>query len=111
MTPGSFWRIRALERSPSGTVASVVLSPEPTSSASAAATSWATWSGSITGISDMSVRNLRGALEQVGADEPVQVALEHALDVADLLVGPVVLDHRVRIEHVGPDLRAEVDVL
>src|SRR6478735_711826 len=44
-------------------------------------------------------------------DEAVEVAVEHALGAADLEVGAVVLDHRVRVQHVGADLRAEVDVL
>ena len=38
-TPGSFWVIRARARAPAGTVACVVRSPEPTSSASARRTS------------------------------------------------------------------------
>ena len=44
-------------------------------------------------------------------DEAVQVTVEDAVRVADLEVGPVVLDHRVRVQDVGADLRAEVDVL
>ena len=53
---------------------------------------------------------LRAGLE-LGADEAVEVAVEHALGVADLEVRAVVLDHRVRVQDVGADLRAEVDVL
>src|SRR5215217_8641317 len=52
-----------------------------------------------------------GARRQVGVDEAVEVAVEHAARVPDLVVGPVVLDHRVRVQDVGADLRAEVDVL
>src|SRR5215211_272758 len=46
-----------------------------------------------------------------GADEAVQVAVEHAVGAADLEVRAVVLDHRVRVQDVGADLRAEVDIL
>ena len=49
--------------------------------------------------------------QQLGADEAVEVAVEHALGVAHLEVRAVVLDHRVRVQDVGADLRAEVDVL
>ena len=41
----------------------------------------------------------------------VEVAVQHALDVADLDVGAVVLDHRVGVQHVGADLRSPADVL
>ena len=50
---------------------------------------------------------LRVGLEP-GADEAVEVAVEHAVGVADLEVRAVVLDHRVRVQDVGADLRAEV---
>jgi len=33
-------------------------------------------------------------------DEPIEVAVEHALGIADLFVGPVVLDHLIGREHV-----------
>ena len=49
--------------------------------------------------------------QQLGADEAVEVAVEDALGVAHLEVRAVVLDHRVRVQHVGADLRAEVHVL
>src|ERR1700749_3785267 len=38
MTPGAFWRMTALARASTGTVATVVTSPPPTSSARARAT-------------------------------------------------------------------------
>ena len=50
----------------------------------------------------------RAAL-QLGPDEPVQVAVEHALRVARLVPGTKVLDHRVRVHDVGADLAAEAD--
>ena len=49
--------------------------------------------------------------QELGADEAVEVAVEHALGVAHLVVRAVVLDHRVRVQDVGADLRAEVHVL
>src|SRR5207244_8020019 len=54
---------------------------------------------------------LRGVAQQPGAREPVEVAVEDRGGVADLVVGPVVLDHRVGVQDVRADLRAEVDVL
>ena len=42
--------------------------------------------------------------------KPVDVAVEDAVDVADLHLGPVVLDHLVRLQHVAADLAAEGDV-
>ena len=55
--------------------------------------------------------SLRRLLEQVGAHEVVEVAVEHALDVAHLDAGAQVLDLRVGVQDVGADLRAEVHVL
>src|SRR4051794_6154712 len=49
--------------------------------------------------------------QKLGAHESVQVAVEDRLRVADLVVGPVVLDHRVGVQDVGADLRSEVHVL
>src|SRR5919206_319588 len=37
------------------------------------------------------------------ADEPVEVAVEHALRVADLVIGPVVLHELVGVEDVAAD--------
>src|SRR6185437_1189657 len=42
--------------------------------------------------------------------EAVDVAVEHPLDVADLVLGAVVLHHRVRVQDVGADLRPPGDV-
>ena len=39
----------------------------------------------------------------------VEVAVEHALDVAGLVLGAQVLHHLVRLQHVGADLAAEAD--
>ena len=44
-------------------------------------------------------------------DEAVERAVQDGLDVPDLVVGAVVLDQLVRVEHVGADLTPEADVL
>ena len=43
-------------------------------------------------------------------DEAVEVAVEDGVGVADLVVGPVVLDHRVRVQDVnfGSQIRSYV---
>ena len=41
----------------------------------------------------------------------VDVAVEHAVDVADLLLGPVILDELIRMQDVAADLAAERDLL
>src|SRR6185312_13214977 len=50
------------------------------------------------------------ALHQPGVHERVEVAVEHAVDVADFDLGAGVLAHLVGLEDVGADLAAEVDV-
>src|SRR5207244_3171100 len=50
-------------------------------------------------------------LHQIRLDERIEVAVEHAVGVADLLLGPVILHHAVRRQHVAPNLVAERDVL
>src|SRR4051812_45072783 len=52
-----------------------------------------------------------GLLHQIRLDEHVDVAVEHAVDVADLLLRPVILDHLIRMQHVAADLMAERDFL
>src|ERR1043165_765700 len=52
-----------------------------------------------------------GALHQVALDEHVDVAVENAVDVADLLLRPVILHHLVRMQDVAADLAAEADLL
>src|SRR5437667_196533 len=49
--------------------------------------------------------------EQVGPDQPVEVAVHHRLDVADLEPRPVVLDELVGMKRVRADLTAEGDLL
>jgi hypothetical protein len=49
-------------------------------------------------------------LAQVGVDEGVEVAIEHRVGVADLVVGAVILHHPVRVQHVRPNLVAEADL-
>src|SRR4051794_14398335 len=64
-----------------------------------------------TGAMTPSSRLLRlGLLGEGRADEAVEVAVEHAPGGAELEVGPVVLDHGVRVQDVGADLRPEVHV-
>ncbi len=46
---------------------------------------------------------------QIGFDEHVNVAVEHALDVADFDFGPLVLGQAVRLENVRSNLTAESD--
>ena len=50
-------------------------------------------------------------LHQKRLDERVDVAVEHAVDVADLLLGAVVLDELIRLQDVAADLAAERDLL
>src|SRR5262249_22185686 len=49
-------------------------------------------------------------LHQIALDEHVDVAVEHAIDVADLFLGAVILHHLVGVQDVAADLAAEVDV-
>src|SRR5689334_4343448 len=48
---------------------------------------------------------------QVALDEHVDVAVEDAVHVADLLLGPVILHHLIRMQDVAADLAAEADLL
>src|SRR5436189_210868 len=50
-------------------------------------------------------------LHEIRLDEQVGVAVEHAVDVADLLLRPVILDELVRMQDVAADLAAECDSL
>jgi hypothetical protein len=50
-------------------------------------------------------------LHQVGLDEHVDVAVQHAIDIADLLFGPVILHELIRVQHVAANLAAERDLL
>src|SRR6266498_4804566 len=49
--------------------------------------------------------------QKVGVDEPVEVAVEDSLRVAHLVVGAVVLDELVRVEHIAANLTPEVRLL
>src|SRR4029450_12236897 len=44
-----------------------------------------------------------GFREEIGVDEAVQIAVEDALGVADLVLGAVVLDELVRVQDVAAD--------
>src|SRR5262245_12895074 len=50
------------------------------------------------------------ALHQEGLDERVDVAVEDAVDIADLLFRPMILDQLVWMQHVAANLVAEGDV-
>src|SRR3990167_9402611 len=49
-------------------------------------------------------------LHKIALDEDVDVAVEHAVDVADLLFRAVVLGHLIRMQHVTADMTAEADL-
>src|SRR5512145_2979856 len=49
--------------------------------------------------------------EEVGVDEAVERAVEDGLRVPHLVVGAVILDQLVRVQHVRTDLTPEADVL
>src|SRR6266850_6769967 len=51
------------------------------------------------------------AAQEEGPDERIQVAVQNALRVAALEPGAMVLDEGVRLQDVGADLAAEIDVL
>src|SRR5262245_9944321 len=44
---------------------------------------------------------------EIALDQTIQVAVQHAIDVANLLLRPVVLHQLIWMEHVAPDLAAE----
>src|SRR3954465_13126793 len=48
---------------------------------------------------------------EVRLDERVEVAVEHAVDVAGLVLGAQILHELVRREYVAADLAAEADLL
>jgi hypothetical protein len=54
--------------------------------------------------------HLRG---KISFDEIAQIAVQNSGRVSRLLIGAVILDHLVRMEHIGPDLVAptRVDVV
>src|SRR5687767_8145440 len=52
-----------------------------------------------------------GPLHQERFDEQVNVAVEHAVDVSDLLFGSMILDQLIRMEDVAANLAAKRDVL
>src|SRR4030095_1477727 len=48
-------------------------------------------------------------LHQIGLDEGVEVPVKDSIDVADLHLRAVVLDHLVGLQHVAANLTAESD--
>jgi hypothetical protein len=47
---------------------------------------------------------------ELGSDESVDIPVQDRGDVSDLDPGAMVFDHLIRVQHVGPDLRAEADI-
>ena len=67
-------------------------------------------------LRDRDHRSIRGTAAgplpaQVRLDERVEIAVEHTVDVAGLVLGAEVLHELVRREHVAADLAAEPDAL
>src|SRR5512146_2774898 len=50
------------------------------------------------------------AHQQVRAYERLQVAVQHSINIADFCLGAMVLYKAIRRQHIGADLRAEIDV-
>src|SRR5215470_14501597 len=50
-------------------------------------------------------------LHEVALDERIDVAVQYAIDVADLLLRAVIFDQLIGMEHVAPDLATERDLL
>src|SRR5207248_10255136 len=65
------------------------------------------WSAGRSGLHSSAASGVLGtfscSLQQIRADETIEVAVEDALRVADLVLGPVVLDELVRVEDVAAD--------
>lgn len=47
---------------------------------------------------------IRGLPAEIGIKEAVEVAIEHTLEIADVVAGPLILDPLVRVEEVVADL-------
>jgi hypothetical protein len=52
-------------------------------------------------------RRTRRIPPQIGVEKPVEVAVEHALEVADVMPRPLVLDPLVGVQEIVADLRPE----
>ena len=48
---------------------------------------------------------------QISPDERIDLAIHDGLNITRLFVGPMILDHRVRLEYIRTDLAAPLDVL
>src|SRR5207244_8199002 len=53
----------------------------------------------------------RGLGQEVGVHEAVEVSVEYALGVPHLVVGAVMLDELIRVEHIASNLTPEVRFL
>lgn len=53
---------------------------------------------------------LSAARQQIGANKGLQIAVEHAIDIADFDFGAMILDQAVRLQDIGANLRSELDV-
>src|SRR6266478_6686322 len=47
---------------------------------------------------------------QISLHQRPQIAIQHAIHVADLQLRAVILNHAVRLQHIRPDLRTEIDI-
>ena len=48
--------------------------------------------------------------QKIRSNQLIQIAIEHAIDIANLHARAQVLHHAIRLQDVGADLRAEVDL-
>jgi hypothetical protein len=55
-------------------------------------------------------RRLARLPDQIGVDQRFQIAIQHAVHVADGELGAVVLDHAIGRQHIAANLAAEVDL-
>src|ERR1700722_3995992 len=55
-------------------------------------------------------RLLPAPRHQIRADERLQVSIQYAIHVTDFGFGAVILDHAIRLQHVGANLRPEFNI-
>src|SRR5215470_12504150 len=60
-------------------------------------------------IFDMAL-SLVSPRQQIRPDKRPQVPIQHAVDIAHLHLGAVILDQPVRMQHIRTYLRAEIDI-
>ena len=64
------------------------------------------YSATSPGSRELAVLVLETSPAEVAVDERIEIAVEDALDIADLHIGAQVLDHLIRLHHVAADLPA-----